>query len=702
MEESPLKRTSGPAPGMKGAGLSPPVDAEPSVTYALMGLCTVIFLFCQVPSYHALVAKALAPSSHAIWSGAYWGLLTSAFVHFALWHILFNMWWLKDFGALLEPTMGRMKYLIFIIFSAIVSSGAQLAFSGETGIGFSGVIYAMFGYILATRHQIPLYRRLVDKQTTMWLLGWLMLCVILTATNIWNVANAAHIAGLIFGCCTGSAFTVKAHKALCRAVLLLLLMVTVASVTYMPWSALWLYQSGNYAPAIKALSARIERDPENGSLSFMRGFSYYSLEDYRHALRDFDKAIERDPGNPDSYKHRGLSYYFLGEYRQAIRDFNRAIELDPGTACHYYNRGSCHEKLGEYRQSIADFNKAIELDPEDFYFSYDRGVSYYNLKEYRLAISDFSKAIKLVPMNPNSYETRGLCYYFLEEYMEAIKDFNRAIELNPNALESHYRRGLAFQILGNNKQALRDFDETIALKPSYGDAYYGRGISFEELNDSRQAIKNYNKAIALNPADSYAYYSRGISYQSMGDYRQAVNDFDKALELNPAEGDSYYRRGLAYSCLKDYGQAVRDLDKAIELNPESTDSYYQRGQIHKLAGSYRQSLSDFSKVIGMDAGHAGSYNRIAWLLATCPQKEHRNGAKAVSYATKACELKGWKNWSFLDTLAAAYAETGDFREAVRWESRALTSKSKTFTDADRVDCQKRLQLYREGKPYREK
>jgi hypothetical protein len=167
------------------------------------------------------------------------GLLTSAFVHFDIWHVLFNMWWLKDFGALLEPTLGRSRYILFVIVSAVVSSGAELAVTSQTGVGFSGVVYAMFGYLLAARRTQPAYQQILTKQTVIWLLGWLILCVVLTYAQVWRVANAAHMAGFLFGYCVGNVFAAQVRVVLNKAALSALIAVTVLSVVYMPWSETW-------------------------------------------------------------------------------------------------------------------------------------------------------------------------------------------------------------------------------------------------------------------------------------------------------------------------------------------------------------------------------------------------------------------------------------------------------------------------------
>jgi hypothetical protein len=92
-------------------------------------------------------------------------------------------------------------------------------------------------------------------------------------------------------------------------------------------------------------------------------------------------------------------------------------------------------------------------------------------------------------------------------------------------------------------------------------------------------------------------------------------------------------------------------------------------------------------------------NSIAWLRATFPEQSLRDGKQAVSEATRACELTEWKDWAYLDTLAAAYAETGDFENAVKFQSQAI--EPSTASADQQGGMRKRLELYRKKKPYRE-
>jgi hypothetical protein len=88
------------------------------------------------------------------------------------------------------------------------------------------------------------------------------------------------------------------------------------------------------------------------------------------------------------------------------------------------------------------------------------------------------------------------------------------------------------------------------------------------------------------------------------------------------------------------------------------------------------------------------------LLATCPETKVRDGNKAIEFATKACELDSWKDGVLLDSLAAAFAETGKFDGAIKWQKKALESPT-DFRMDDLEKARSRLNLYKQGKPYRD-
>lgn len=167
----------------------------------------------------------------------------------------------------------------------------------------------------------------------------------------------------------------------------------------------------------------------------------------------------------------------------------------------------------------------------------------------------------------------------------------------------------------------------------------------------------------------------------------------KQTELG--DGSAYNNQGIFYAKKGQYDQAILYFNMALELNPKDTKAYYNRGHAYADKGQYDLAISDYTEALELNPGEARAYNSLAWLLATAKKPAFRNGKKAVELALKACELSGWKNPGYLDTLAAAYARMGDFENAVKWQEKAFK-----FPEVSReADAQQRLRLYQERKPW---
>jgi tetratricopeptide (TPR) repeat protein len=116
-------------------------------------------------------------------------------------------------------------------------------------------------------------------------------------------------------------------------------------------------------------------------------------------------------------------------------------------------------------------------------------------------------------------------------------------------------------------------------------------------------------------------------------------------------------------------------------------------------GEYSRAIADYHRAIRLNPVHGDkAYNALAWGLATWRDPKFRNGREAIENAKRACRESDWRKAAHLGTLAAAYAEAGDFKEAIRWQKEALASAT---PDYDKAAAQSRLELYQAGKPYRE-
>ena len=156
------------------------------------------------------------------------------------------------------------------------------------------------------------------------------------------------------------------------------------------------------------------------------------------------------------------------------------------------------------------------------------------------------------------------------------------------------------------------------------------------------------------------WFDLGILELKSRRYQAAIEAFSKAIEINPHDDIAYNYRGIAWSHKGDYDQAIADYTKAIDINPRYTNAYRNRATIWSQKGDYARAIEDYGTVLELKPSYR-VYNHLAWILMTCPDAKYRNGEKALQLAKNAVAIK--REVISLATLAAAYAETGEFDEA---------------------------------------
>lgn len=243
----------------------------------------------------------------------------------------------------------------------------------------------------------------------------------------------------------------------------------------------------------------------------------------------------------------------------------------------------------------------------------------------------------------------------------------------------------------------KDEDESDDEYPNAPEFLLKRGKVFLEREELDDAISDFSAVIRLDPKYDSAFAFRGFCWIQKREFKKAIADLNEAIRLNPESSRSIEWRGAAWFLQGELDKAISDYSEAIRLNPAVPGSYRGRASLFAKIGQYEKALADFTNVINLSAV-AMDLNDYAWFLATCPDDKIRDGKRAVKYATFACEGDGSEKPEYLDTLAASYAEAGDFINAVKWQTAAMD-----FAPAkEKGDYRSRLDLYKNGKPFREK
>ena len=436
-----------------------------------------------------------------------------------------------------------------------------------------------------------------------------------------------------------------------------------------------------------------------------------------HAIDDLGEALRLGLKTVDVYSLRAMRYAQRGEFAEAIADYDAALEIEPRNGGLFVNRGLAHGSRGDYATAVADFRRALDCDPQAAAIITDGWRQDGPYQEH----IERSPKNKIDGDLPLAYFVRAMMWISKGEDEDAIDDLSSAVRLDPNLAVAFCLRGWLRQKAGQRDEALRDFADALRIDPSLAAA---RELQQEPPRAEPAApaeaapVAEAVPVAEAGPATPLALAGSDSAYQA-GAFAPPVEEADhdklaaatEAVRQDPDDSQAQNRlavivmaleiRGLARSRAGRFEEAIRDLDEVIRADPTQAHHFQSRGQIWAESGDYAKALADYQEALRLAERDLRPSIRfyLARIWATCPDAQFRDGKRAVAAAKKALRAPGFTPPIYYDTLAAAYAEAGDFAEAVQWQTKAV--ETAVGDEAFIREVRKRLELYRAGRPYRE-
>ena len=194
---------------------------------------------------------------------------------------------------------------------------------------------------------------------------------------------------------------------------------------------------------------------------------------------------------------------------------------------------------------------------------------------------------------------------------------------------------------------------------------------------------------------------------AQGKVDQALGMVDRVIYNNPNNWRAHFLKAAVLVLAQRRDDALREMDASIRLAQRSnvapallSELYQSKGRSCIDYGRYQDAKRALEMAVHLQPDDPTTLNDLAWMFATAQNKQVRNGHRAVSLALKACRLSGWTNAFAIDTLAAAYAESGQFNEAIRYEQLAIQNLRPEDRKEQLGGMENRLRLYESGQPYR--
>jgi len=150
----------------------------------------------------------------------------------------------------------------------------------------------------------------------------------------------------------------------------------------------------------------------------------------------------------------------------------------------------------------------------------------------------------------------------------------------------------------------------------------------------------------------------------------------------------------------------RNMDSGLAFNQAGIARYLSRAcyaraksRLIDADSDYANKVFDYETAISIDPNYVTALRDLAWLRATCMDKELRNPKRAVELATIACDLTDWKDHESLSLFASACSEAEEFADAIKWQQKAIELLPVEGTLVVKGDYAKRLHLYQSNTPY---
>ncbi len=416
------------------------------------------------------------------------------------------------------------------------------------------------------------------------------------------------------------------------------------------------------------------------------------------ALADVRRVIELDPTQMEAQYLLGRLYSLPGGNREMAREALTAalqlVEVDDQRAKILTSRGDVQD---DRDARLADYNAALEIVPDQVVALRHRGQLLVESGDAEAAVADFDAALEINPDDPETLEARGVALGVLGRHEEAMEALGKAIEIHPRFATAYIHRARLLIKQQQYKDAINDLDKSILVVTTNPLALILRATCYEALNDTDRALADVRRALKLQPNFLPAIQIQANLLLATGQINEALGVVEVLQQRLSGNPQILLQLGVMYRQANRVSDAIAAFSAALVLDDRLIAAYHGRADALMSLGKQTEAIADYEKSLELSPKAAVVLNNLAWLLATSVDDAVRDGQRSLELATEASEVSEYKEAFILSTLAAAYAELGDFESARKWIGKAKEISPERLVG----EIEKEAARYEEEKPWRE-
>ena len=400
--------------------------------------------------------------------------------------------------------------------------------------------------------------------------------------------------------------------------------------------------------------------------------------DKEEMLADLNQAIKHNADNIQAHELRAWTLLSDKKVNEAIKDFEFWFKAQPDNFTARLIVAERLQATGDLfdadvqEKVITMLDEAAEIDPESGLPDSIKAQIFLGQEDYDKAIASATKSIELDKRSPGAYRIRAAALAEQGDLDAALEDAKRLMKLD--LMDGYQLRSQLYIQKSEFAKAIKDLEAMSAADPSNDGLLRQLAILYGADLRPEKSVKIYSDLLK----DSVV--------PDEGDQPDAVRRvmMAKRSDLLSRRGDARLSTGEHSKALSDYEESLGLIDQLLAMMPETVKEKPPRG--------------------------SGLLNNFAWLLATSPEEDLRDGERAIELATEAAEITNFEQAHILSTVAAGYAETGDFKSAIKWIKKGLkvneAAGEKDGAVEEGIKSQEEslraeLKFYEDEKPWRE-
>jgi tetratricopeptide (TPR) repeat protein len=310
----------------------------------------------------------------------------------------------------------------------------------------------------------------------------------------------------------------------------------------------------------------------------------------------------------------------------------------------------------------------------------------------------------LAQTDPRNVETRSLYLSALVtagQTEEAAKEGESLLRDNPGQVDTQLVLTSLLIFQHKTTEALEHARQAVQLAPGCGLPYERLVALLLEMKRFDEAIQVGSQGLGIAPFNPDLRLYFGTALLLGGRASEADVQIDTAIHLSDNPLQTCSKAGAILDRLGQFDAAAKYLSIAVQVQPGNIEARFQLAGVLEHQNQIDRAIEQYMKILQIQPDSSLALNNLAWIRATHPKPEFRNGAEAVRLAERACQATAWNQALVVRTLAAAYAETGQFEKAVSTAQKACAiAASQSQTNLLARD-QELLHQYQNHQPCRE-